>query len=69
MTLNTMQPHRDTTRAKGLADRFQEAREATRQLDDALHSLGSPRKPEKRLDRAATPPPTTPVFNPTKLSY
>ncbi len=69
MTPNTMQPHADSVDTERLSDSFQQAREAMRQLDEALESLGSPRNPEKRIDRAPTPIPTTPIFNPTKLSY
>ncbi len=69
MRSNATQSHSESMDSSGLAKRFQQARESMRQLDDALCSLGSPRNPEKRTDRAPTPVPTTPIFNPTKLSY
>lgn len=64
-----MEQDPDSTDAERFAESFQDAREAMRQFDDALESVGSPRKPEKRLDRAPAPVPTIPIFNPTKLSY
>ena len=55
--------------AERLAELFRGARQAMRQLDDALESLGSPRNSEKRLDRAPAPVPSIPIFDPAKLSY
>ncbi len=69
MTLDATQQESKTTDSDGLAQRFREARESMSELDAALDSLGSPRKPERRVDRAPTPVPTIPVFNPTVLTY
>lgn len=69
VTVDVTQPHPQTRDSGGLAERFRQARESMREFDAALESVGSPRMPEKRLDRAPTPVPTIPVFNPTVLTY
>ncbi len=69
MAMDATQQESKTTDSDGFAQRFREARESMSELDAALESLGSPRKPEKRVDRAPTPVPTIPVFNPTLLTY
>lgn len=55
--------------AERVAESFHDAWAAMRQFDDALESLGSPRNPVKRLDRAPAPVPAIPIFNPAELSY
>ncbi len=52
-----------------LPDLLRRVREEMRELDAALESVGSPREPEKRLDRAPLPAQTTPIFNPATLTY
>ncbi len=69
MVRESSKPTFEPNDAQNLRKCFEQARQAMRLLDDALESLGSPRNPEKRTDRAPTPVPTTPIFNPTKLSY
>lgn len=67
---------RNTTASEGkgldsgnLDELRREVREKMRELDAALESVGSPRRPEKRLDRAPLPEQTTPIFNPAMLTY
>ena len=69
VTMDATQQESKTTDSDGVAQRFREARESMRELDAALDALGSPRKPERRVDRAPTPVPTIPIFNPTVLTY
>ncbi len=69
MTLDAMHPKAKGNDPDRLTERFQEARDDMRQLDEALRKLGSAAKPQWRLDRAPMPVPTIPIFNPTILSY
>lgn len=69
MTFDPMQSKLEGIEPGRIAERFREAREDMRQLDEALGRLGSPREPQRRLDRAPMPVPTIPIFNPTVFSY
>lgn len=69
MTLDAMHPKAKGLGPDHLTERFQEARDDMRQLDEVLRKLGPPPKPQWRLDRAPMPVPTIPIFNPTILSY
>lgn len=39
------------------------------ELDAALDAVGSPRRPQRRTDRAPAMRPTPPIFDPAALSY
>ncbi len=69
MTLDAMHPKVEGIDPDRSTERFQEARDDMRQLDEVLRKLGPPAKPQWRLDRAPMPVPTIPIFNPTVLSY
>lgn len=69
MRANATESKPGTIDADRVNERFEEAREDMRQLDEALGKMGSARSPQRRLDRAPTPAPTIPIFNPTVLSY
>lgn len=48
---------------------FERARREMAELDSAIESVGSTRQPERRVDRAPAPMPTTPIYNPAVLGY
>ena len=69
MTRGAIQAEARLLGSSEVADMVQRAQEKMAELDAALQSIGSPRKPEKRIDRAPVVAPSTPIYNPTVLSY